>query len=105
MDLTIYNVIKGPKITEKAYRLNQKEKQLVLEIHVQANKAMVSEALKKLFNVEVEKIGIVVLKGKNRRVGRYKTTGKTKKKAIVTLKSGNTLDLMSLSKSAITPTV
>lgn len=105
MDLTIYNVIKGPKITEKAYRLNQKEKQLVLEVHVQANKALVSEALKKLFNVEVEKIGIVILKGKNRRVGRYKTTGKTRKKAIVTLKSGNTLDLMSLSKSSITPAV
>lgn len=98
MDLTIYNIIKGPKITEKAYRLNQNLKKLVLDVHVHANKALIAEALKKLFNVEASKIGIVNLKGKNRRVGRYKIQGKDRKKAIVTLKSGN-IDLMSLAQS------
>jgi large subunit ribosomal protein L23 len=99
MDLTIYDIIKGPRITEKAYQLNQKLKQLVLEIHPQANKALVAEALKKLFNVEAEQVNIIVAKGKNRRVGRYKTTGKDRKKAIITLKEGYTVDLMGLSQS------
>lgn len=100
MDLTIYDIIKGPRITEKAYRLNQKLKQLVLEVHPQANKPLIAEALKKLFNVEAAKIGIVISKGKRRRVGRHYTEGKTRKKAIITLKEGYSVDLMGLSNSA-----
>lgn len=99
MDITIYDVIKGPKITEKAYKLNKSLKKLVLDVHMHANKALVAEALRKLFNVEVEKVGIVNLKGKNRRVGRYQVRGKDRKKAIVTLKSGKDIDLMSLAQS------
>lgn len=96
MALTLYDIIKGPRITEKAYRLNQKLRQLVLEVHPHANKAQVEEALKKLFNVEVEKVGIVVSKGKRRRVGRRWTEGKTRKKAVVTLKEGHAVDLMGM---------
>ena len=88
MDLTIYDIIKGPRITEKAYRLNQTTGKLVLEVHPQANKPLIAQALKKLFNVEAEKIGIVISKGKKRRVGRYFTEGKTRKKAMITLKKG-----------------
>lgn len=100
MDLTIYDIIKGPRVTEKAYRLNQQLKQLVLEVHPAANKPLIAEALKKLFNVEAEKIGIVVIKGKKRRVGRHSTQGKKRKKAIITLKEGYSVDLMGLSNSA-----
>lgn len=96
MDLTIYDVIKGPRVTEKAYRLNQQFKQLVLEVHPQANAVLVGEALQKLFNVKVEKINIIVCKGKNRRVGRFTTKGKLRKKAIVILKKGYSIDLMGL---------
>jgi large subunit ribosomal protein L23 len=94
MDLSIYAVIKGPRITSKAYRLNQQLRQLVLEVHPQANKPMIAEALRKLFNVEPEKIRIVVSKGKNRRVGRHQVKGILKKKAFVTLKAGHSVDLM-----------
>jgi large subunit ribosomal protein L23 len=94
MDLNIYTIIKRPRITSKAYRLNQVLKQLVLEVHPQANKPLIAEALKKLFNVEAEKIRIIVSKGKNRRSGRHIVTGITKKKAIVTLKKGYSVDLM-----------
>lgn len=99
MDLTLYDIIKGPRITEKAYRLNQTAKKLVLEVHPKANKPLVAEALKKLFNVEAEKIGIIVVKGKRRRVGRFFTEGKTRKKAIITLKEGQSVDLMGLAES------
>lgn len=100
MDLTLYDIIKGPRITEKAYRLNQRLKQLVLEVHPQANKPQIEEALKKLFNVEAEKIGIVTLKGKRRRVGRHWTQGKKRKKAVITLKEGQSVDLMGLGQTA-----
>lgn len=100
MDLTIYDIIKGPRITEKAYRLNQHEKQLVLEVHMEANKPLIAEALKKLFNVDVEKIRVIVSKGKQRRVGRRSVQGKKRKKAIITLKEGQNVDLMGLSNTA-----
>lgn len=99
MDLSLYDIIKGPRVTQKAYRLNQKEKKLVLEVHPEANKPLVAEALKKLFNVEAEKIGIVVLKGKKRRSGRFYSVGKKRKKAIITLKEGQSIDLMGLAET------
>ena len=48
----------------------------------------IADALKKLFNVEVEKVRTSIRKGKTRRVGRRVAYGKTVKKAIVTLKEG-----------------
>lgn len=93
MDLTIYDIVKGPIITSKAYRLNSELKQLVIKVHMHANKPLICEALEKLFNVKVEKVRIVIRKGKNRVVGGRRTiTGKDEKKAIVTLKSGYSID-------------
>jgi large subunit ribosomal protein L23 len=96
MDLSIYEIIQRPHVSSKAYALNQHLQQLVLEVHPQANKPLVKEALKKLFNVEVEKVRIIVSKGKIRRAGRHEFRGKKKKKAIVTLKAGYSTDMMSL---------
>ncbi|MCA9769995.1 50S ribosomal protein L23 [Candidatus Dependentiae bacterium] len=93
MDLSIYNVIIGPVISDKAYRLNKKLEQLVLKVHPKANKPLVKTAIERLFNVKVQKVNVSVDKGKNRRSRRKIITGKTVKKAFVTLKEGYTLDL------------
>lgn len=93
MDLSIYNVILGPVITDKAYELNKRFKKLVLWVHPAANKPLVKEAFKKLFNVEVENVRIMIRGGKTRRVGRRLVQGSSKKKAIVTLAEGYSLDL------------
>lgn len=93
MDLSIYEVIRGPRMTSKAYYLDHTLNQLVLDVHPMANKPMVVRALKQLFNVEVEKVSISVSKGKEKKAGRYSFVGKTKKKAIVTLKSGYSVDI------------
>lgn len=93
MDLSIYDVIQKPVISEKAYKLNRDLKKLVLTVHMHANKPMIKEALKKLFNVEVTNICVLVRKGKNRRVGRRKVQGSDAKKAIVTLAEGYSINL------------
>lgn len=98
MELDLYSVIMRPRVTSKAYTLNQKLSQLVLEVHPEANKPMVVEALKKLFNVEVESVRIVVAKGKRRRAGRHTVVGKLRKKAIVSLKKGMNIDLVGWSR-------
>lgn len=96
LELSIYDIIRGPRMTEKAYRMNQVSKKLVLDVHPKANKLLIAEALKKLFNVEIEKIGTKVRKGKNKRSGRHKFKGTTSKQAIITLKEGYSVDLMNM---------
>lgn len=94
MELSIYDIIRRPRTTTKAYDLNQKLHQLVLEVHPAANKPMIAEALEKLFNVKVEGIRIVRRKGKMRRSGRRPpVVGKGLKKAIVTLAEGEAVNL------------
>jgi large subunit ribosomal protein L23 len=101
MDLTIFDIIRRPRITEKAYRLNQKAGKLVLEVHPQANKPLIAQALKKIFNVDADKIGIVTIKGKRRRSGRHFSVGVKRKKAIITLKEGQSIDIMGLSETQV----
>lgn len=95
MDLSIYDIIQGPVVTDKAFKLNQRLKKLVLRVHPHANKPMVAEALEKLFDVKVDNVRIIVRKGKFRKTrrGREMTQGSLVKKAIVTLASGQSLDL------------
>lgn len=100
MDLSIYNVIIRPRATSKVYRLNQTLQQIVLEVHPQANKPMIKEALKKLFNVEAQKIRTVTVHGKFRRAGRYEFQGNKRKKAIITLKEGQASQMSGLAPAA-----
>lgn len=93
MDLSVYEIIRGPRMTSKAYYLDQTLNQLVLDVHPKANKPMIVQALKQLFNVEVEKISVAVSKGKSKRAGRYSFVGKMKKKAVITLKKGYSVDI------------
>ncbi len=94
MDLSIYNVIQGPVVSDKAYKLNKEENKLVLKVHPMANKSMIKEALEKLFDVKVDKVHVLIRQGKNKRVRNLTVTGKKQKKAIVTLAEGYSLDLI-----------
>jgi len=101
MKLSIYDVINGPKITEKTYKLNKSLNKLVLDIHMQADKFLVKSALKKLFNVDVEKVNILVRKPKNYKRGKFKFKGKFRKTAIVTLKPGQNFENLDLSNQVV----
>lgn len=101
MDLTIYDVIVGPVITEKSYDLNKKLKKLVLRIHPHANKPLVKEALEKLFDVKVESVNISVRKGKFKKAGKRIVQGTLQKKAFITLAEGYSLDLLDQSGKVV----
>lgn len=94
MDLSFYDIIKGPVITEKAYKLNKTLQKLVLAVHPKANKPLIAEALEKLFDVKTKSVRIVVRKPKNRRAGRKIIKGVLKKTAIVTLQKGYSVDIL-----------
>ena len=93
MDLNVFEIIKGPVLSEKATLLNQKLNKLVLKVHPQANKMQIKEALQRLFSVKVEKVNTLNRPGKSRRVRRMIVQGSTTKRVIVTLKEGYTIDL------------
>lgn len=101
MDLTIYDIIKGPVITDKAFKLNKNLKKLVIRVHTAANKPLIKEALEKLFNVKIDKISIIVRKGKKTSFKRIISQKPTEKKAIVTLKEGYAIDIFDQSQTTV----
>lgn len=102
MELSIYDVIKGPVLSQDAYKKSNTLKQWTLAVHMDATKPLVKEAMKKLFNVEVDTVRINIRPGKRKRVGRTRmfTQGSDEKRAIVTLKEGYSLDLYGTQQAA-----
>lgn len=85
-------VIKRPIITEKTSDLMSQNK-YTFAVDKKANKTEVKYAVKELFNVEVEKVNIMNVRPKRRRVGKYEGTRPGYKKAIVKLVDGNSIEL------------
>ena len=81
------DIIKRPIITEKTYMLMEENK-YTFEVDRKSNKLEVKLAVQELFDVTVEKVNIINVKPKKRRVGRYTGLTRNKKKAIVTLTEG-----------------
>ena len=90
-------------IGEKATRFIESERKYVFEIDKRANKIDVKRAIQNKFNVEVSKVGIMNYNGKKKNTS-VRSNGKVLrtsgfrsswKKAIVTLKEGFKIDLMS----------
>jgi large subunit ribosomal protein L23 len=86
-------VIRRPIIlTEKANLLRQAGNQVVFEVARGANKVEIKNAVQKLFNVKVLGVNTLVVRGKDRRMGRGYAKTQNWKKAIVTLKEGDSID-------------
>jgi len=81
------DIIKRPIITEKSYRLMEENK-YTFEVDRKSNKIEVKRAVAELFDVTVEKVNIINVKPKKRRVGRHSGLTRNRKKAIVTLAEG-----------------
>lgn len=87
------DIIKRPIITEKSSDLIASDNKYTFVVDKKANKTEVKYAVKQLFNVEVEKVNIINVLPKRRRVGRFEGKKPGYKKAIVKLAPGNTIEL------------
>jgi large subunit ribosomal protein L23 len=87
-----YQVIRRPLVTEKGTRQKKEANQLAFEVDRHANKIMVRNAIESIFKVKVVSVRMMNVKGKERRVGR--NVGKTadRKKAIVRLAPGQSIE-------------
>ena len=89
-----FDVLRKPVISEKTAKLAERNG-FAFEIDPRATKKDVADAFKAAYNVAPEKVNIVVIKGKTKTFrGRIKGTQKTVKKAYVTLKAGDKVELM-----------
>ena len=88
----LYDKIISPVITEKSTNLSEQNK-IVFKINRNANKKNVKKSIEKIFKVNVIKVNIINKKKKNKFVRGRKATKKGFKKAIITLKKGQSIDL------------
>lgn len=87
-----YNVLVRPLITEKGTYLSGLNK-YPFEVAREANKIQIKEAVELAFDVKVRDVNTMIMHGKMRRVGKSQGMTKDWKKAIVTLESGQTIEL------------
>ena len=87
------DVIKAPIITEKSATLSENGNVITLSVEPKANKTQIKQAVEKIFDVKVEKVNTINVKPKTKRVGRYTGLTNRKKKAIVKLKEGSSIEL------------
>ena len=86
------DTIISPNITEKSTSLSEYNK-IVFKVQKAASKNSIKKSIEKIFKVNVIKINTLNLKGKNKIVQGRKVKKSGYKKAIVTLKKGQSIDL------------
>jgi large subunit ribosomal protein L23 len=86
------DTIISPNITEKSTALSEFNK-IVFKVHKGASKSSIKRSIEKIFKVNVVKINTINLKGKTKLVRNKKTSKTGYKKAIITLKKGQSIDL------------
>ncbi len=84
-------LIVGPVITEKSSAAYQARKEYAFRVRTDATKPQVRAAIEALFNVTVTDVRTLVVRAKRKSYGRYVGRRPAWKKAIVTLKAGDTI--------------
>ncbi|MCK4910822.1 MAG: 50S ribosomal protein L23 [Thermodesulfovibrionales bacterium] len=91
---SVYQIIKRPLFTEKGAAIKEADNKLLFEVFPGANKAEIKRAVEEIFKVKVDKVATLNVRGKIKAMGRFKGKRADWKKAIVTLKQGENLDLI-----------
>jgi len=88
-----YSVVIRPLVTEKTIGSTAHNK-YTFQVDPNANKIEIGQAVQQIFNVKVEKVNTLRVRGKTRRLGRFPEGRKPSwKKAVVTLKPGDRIEI------------
>ena len=87
----LMSVIRGPHLSEKAHRASELN-QVVLKVRTDASKAEIRQAVELMFEVKVEDVKVVNVKGKVKRFGQTSGRRSDWKKAYVKLAEGSSLE-------------
>ena len=88
----LYEVLRRPLVTEKNTVL-QAQGKYAFEVAGEANKPQIKQAVEKAFKVKVTAVNVMTVPGKERRIGRRQVLTRSWKKAIVTLKPGDRIEI------------
>jgi large subunit ribosomal protein L23 len=88
-----HQILIRPILTEKTTHGIEAMNAYVFEVAPRANKLEVRQAVEDLFDVKVVKVNLLNRRGKRKRVGRSVGFGKDTRRAVVTLKSGDKIDV------------
>lgn len=91
------SILIKPIITEKMTAMQEKANQYAFEVDIKANKLEIANAIQKKFNVKVESIRTLTLKGKRKsqftRRGKFTGFKASRKRALITLTKDSKIDL------------
>jgi large subunit ribosomal protein L23 len=90
----IYRIIRRPLITEKGTHMKERENKVLFEVTRWANKVEIRKAIESIFHVHVISVNTLSLRGKEKKVGRFSGRTPDWKKAVVTLRQGETIDFI-----------
>ncbi|WP_226470187.1 50S ribosomal protein L23 [Luteimonas panaciterrae] len=93
MSANLYSVIRAPRVSEKTARM-QESNQYAFEVAKTATKADIKTAIEKLFDVKVEAVNVVNVKGKNKSFRQRQGSRGDWRKAYVKLADGQSIDVM-----------
>ncbi|MEX1064298.1 MAG: 50S ribosomal protein L23 [Candidatus Paceibacterota bacterium] len=91
-DADSYRVISRPHVTEKGTMLGEHNK-YVFKVATNSNKIEIKKAVQELYKVKVEKVHVLNTRSKSRNIGRFSGSKPGFKKAIVTLKEGDRIEI------------
>lgn len=92
---TLDQIVRRPIVLTEKSNLLRNANKVIFEVSRDANKIQIRQAVEKLFNVKVESVNTLVMRGKDRRMGRGKAKMQNWKKAMVTLAEGQNIDFFS----------
>jgi large subunit ribosomal protein L23 len=87
------NIVRRARITEKGTKIREGQNGYLFEVARDANKIQIKKAIEAIFDVKVNTVRTLRVHGKPKRVGRFAGHRPDWKKAIVTLKKGQTIEL------------
>jgi large subunit ribosomal protein L23 len=90
--MTLQRILVRPIITERATELSEKFRQIAFEVKPEASKIQIRDAVESIYGVKVERVRTIVVPGKMKRRGTSVGKRPNWKKALVTLKQGDTID-------------
>ncbi|MCA3008482.1 MAG: 50S ribosomal protein L23 [Phycisphaerales bacterium] len=88
-----YDLVRRPVVTEKSTSMQAMRNQFTFEVAPDANKIEVKKAIETLFAVKVLRVNMVSMQGKQKRTFGRPGSSKPWKKAVVTLKKGDSIDV------------
>ena len=92
MKIHLYDKIISPVVTEKSTNLSEQSK-VIFKVPVTANKKNIKNSIEKIFKVNVTKVNVINKKNRIKLVRGKKVKVKGYKKALITLKKGQNIDL------------